>query len=106
MVHAVTDSDDFNAKVEAAGNKLVVLDFHAVWCGPCKMIAPVLEELANSLADKIVVLKIDVDECEDLSTRFNISSMPTFVFLKNGEEVEKFSGANKEKLTDIINKLC
>jgi len=103
MVHAVTDAADFDSKVEAAGSKLVVVDFHAVWCGPCKMIAPFLEELSTTMADKIVVLKVDVDECEELSTRFGISSMPTFVFLKNGAQVEKFSGANKDKLTSTIN---
>lgn len=53
-----------------------------------------------------LILQIDVDECEELSTRFNISSMPTFVFLKNGQEVDKFSGANKDKLSDVINKHC
>lgn len=50
---------DFDSKVEAAGNKLVVLDFHATWCGPCKMIAPFLEELSSSNAEKIVVLKVN-----------------------------------------------
>uniref|UniRef100_T1E2P3 Thioredoxin n=1 Tax=Psorophora albipes TaxID=869069 RepID=T1E2P3_9DIPT len=104
MVYIVKDAADFDSRVEAAGDKLIVVDFFATWCGPCKVIAPKLEEFQNKYADKIVVLKVDVDECEELAVKYNISSMPTFVFIKNKAPVDNFSGANAEKLESYIKK--
>ncbi|XP_070492838.1 thioredoxin-2 [Chironomus tepperi] len=102
MVHHVKDEGDFNSQLEAAGEKLVVVDFFATWCGPCKMIAPKLEEFSVKYADRVVVLKVDVDECEEVAVKYNISSMPTFVFIKNGQKVDSFSGANADKLEKTI----
>ncbi|EAA14367.3 thioredoxin-2 [Anopheles arabiensis] len=102
MVYMVKDSEDFNNKLEAAGDQLVVVDFFATWCGPCKVIAPKLEEFQNKYADKIVVVKVDVDECEELAAQYNIASMPTFLFIKRKEVVGQFSGANAEKLENFI----
>uniref|UniRef100_A0A182IJ03 Thioredoxin n=1 Tax=Anopheles atroparvus TaxID=41427 RepID=A0A182IJ03_ANOAO len=102
MVYIVKDSEDFNNKLESAGGLLVVVDFYATWCGPCKAIAPKLEEFQNKYADKIVVVKVDVDECEDLAAQYNISSMPTFLFIKNKQVVTQFSGANADKLENHI----
>ncbi|XP_055294822.1 thioredoxin-2-like [Sitodiplosis mosellana] len=102
MVHLVESVADFDEQIKNAGDKLVVVDFFATWCGPCKVIAPVLEKLAQQYASNLVVVKVDVDECEDLAMRFDISSMPTFVFLKKGEKVEVFSGANPDKLEKTI----
>lgn len=93
---------DLKAQFAAAGDKLVVIDFFATWCGPCKMIAPKLEEISNSMAEKVVVLKVDVDDCEEVALEYNISSMPTFVFVKNGAEVQRFSGANETNLRNTI----
>ncbi|XP_058815830.1 thioredoxin-2 [Topomyia yanbarensis] len=104
MVYTVKDAADFTTRVEAAGDKLVVVDFFATWCGPCKVIAPKLEELQNKYADKIVVVKVDVDECEDLAAKYEISSMPTFLFMKNNTVLDTFSGANAEKLEQYIRK--
>ncbi|XP_046866938.1 thioredoxin-2 isoform X1 [Drosophila willistoni] len=95
---------DLDAQLKQAGSKLVVLDFFATWCGPCKMISPKLAELATKYADNIVVLKIDVDDCEDIAMEYNISSMPTFVFIKNTQKVEEFAGANAQRLEDVITK--
>lgn len=102
MSHHVKDQEDLDAKLESAGDKLVVIDFFALWCGPCKLIAPKLEECANKFGDKIVVLKVDIDECEDIAVKYNISSMPTFVFIKKGEQLDCFSGGNPEKLEQFI----
>lgn len=88
--------------MKAAGNKLVVIDFMATWCGPCKMIAPKLEDISTTMCEKVVVLKVDVDECEDVALAYNISSMPTFVFVKNGVKVHQFSGANEATLRSTI----
>jgi thioredoxin 1 len=106
MVRLTANSDEFNEELEKAGSLLVVVDFFATWCGPCKIIAPKLEEFAERYADKIVVLKVDVDECEDLAIKYNISSMPTFVFIKNGVQVDSFSGANVDKLEKHIIQLA
>lgn len=106
MVRVAANVDEFNEALEKAGSLLVVVDFYATWCGPCKIIAPKLEEFAERYADKIIVLKVDVDECEELAIKYNISSMPTFVFIKNGSQVESFSGANADKLEKYIVQLA
>ncbi|CAK1594820.1 unnamed protein product [Parnassius mnemosyne] len=98
----IKDSEDLKNKLAEAGDKLVVIDFMATWCGPCKMIGPKLDEMANEMADSIVVLKVDVDECEDIATEYNINSMPTFVFVKSSKKLEEFSGANVDKLKNTI----
>ncbi|BFF93861.1 thioredoxin-2 [Drosophila madeirensis] len=102
MVYQVKDKADLDAQLQQAGNKLVIVDFYATWCGPCKMIAPKLVELATQYADNVVVLKVDVDECEDIAVEYNICSMPTFVFLKNSQKIEEFAGANAQRLVDVI----
>ncbi|XP_075987627.1 thioredoxin 2 [Anticarsia gemmatalis] len=101
----IKDSDDLKTRLAEAGDKLVVIDFMATWCGPCKMIGPKLDEMAGEMQDSIVVVKVDVDECEDIATEYNINSMPTFVFVKNGKKIEEFSGANVDKLRNTILKL-
>jgi len=101
MVHQVTDSDDFSSQLKQAGGKLVVVDFYATWCGPCKMIAPHLEEMSKTM-DDVVFLKVDVDECEKVAEDYNIQAMPTFVFIKNGEKVTDLCGANIDKLKEIV----
>lgn len=74
--------------------RLVVIDFFAEWCGPCKRISPDIAKLEEQYNNKIVVLKIDVDECEDISAEFSIQSMPTILFIKEGRIVETVVGAN------------
>jgi len=101
-VQTVADKNDFDTKLKEAGGSLVVVDFYATWCGPCKMISPKLEEMAKVMTD-VIFLKVDVDECEDIASLYGISCMPTFMFFKNGEKVQEFSGANVEKVKEIIN---
>jgi len=103
MVYVVKNAADFAAKLEEAGDKLVVVDFYATWCGPCKAIAPKLDELAAKYTDTVVFLKVDVDENEDIAAEQNIASMPTFVYFKNSTRVADFSGANATKLEELIN---
>lgn len=84
----------------------VVIDFFATWCGPCKRIAPAFEKLAESLSS-VIFLKVDVDESPELVNQFDVSSMPTFVFLKNGKEVKRVEGADMAGLEagfDLITK--
>lgn len=75
------------------GNLPLVVDFWATWCGPCRMVAPIISELAEKYDGKIVVGKCDVEECEDLAMDFNIRNIPTVLFFKNGEVVDKLIGA-------------
>lgn len=93
---------DLSAQLEAAGNKLVVIDFYATWCGPCKMIAPAIERMEKEMKDSVVFLKVDVDETDDIAAEYKIEAMPTFIFIKNKEVKEKFSGASEAKITDLI----
>ena len=71
----------------------VLVDFFAEWCGPCKMMAPVLDEVARDYAGKLKVVKVDVDESGETAARFGITAMPTFVLVKNGREAFRRIGA-------------
>lgn len=82
-------------------NGLVVVDFTATWCGPCKTIIPYYHEL-NSKYNNVLFLKIDVDDNEETTQECDISSMPTFQFYKNQELITQFSGADKNKLLNLI----
>ena len=88
------------------GNKLLVVDFWATWCGPCRMVAPIMEELAKEYGDEVVIGKCDVEENEDLAMEFGIRNIPTILFFKNGEIIDKMIGAqSKAKFEEKINAL-
>lgn len=103
-VKVIGSDSDFVPAVLAAGDKLVVIDFHAKWCGPCKQIAPVYEQLSNKYTD-IVFLKVDVDVCKETSERFNIEAMPTFFFVRNQQPLGQVRGADPQKLIAKIQEL-
>ena len=89
-----------------AGDKPLVVDFWATWCGPCRMVAPIISELADEYEGKIVVGKCDVEENEDLAGEFGIRNIPTILFFKNGEVVNKVIGAQpKAKLEEAFKNL-
>lgn len=71
----------------------VLIDFFAEWCGPCKMMAPVLDEVARDFEGKLKVVKVDVDESGDIAAKFGVTAMPTFILLKNGQETFRRIGA-------------
>ncbi|PPA71580.1 thioredoxin [Jeotgalibacillus proteolyticus] len=84
---------------------LVLADFWAPWCGPCKMIAPVLEELDADMGEKVKIVKLDVDENQETASKFGVMSIPTLVVLKDGEVVDKVVGFQpKEALEELLNK--
>ena len=85
-------NDSNFAEIQAQGLTLVI-DFSATWCGPCKKIAPIIDELAGEYEGKAVVCKCDVDECDELTGKFGIRNVPTILFIKNGEVVDKHVGA-------------
>jgi thioredoxin 1 len=74
-------------------DSLVMVDFWAVWCGPCRMIAPTVEELAKEYGDKLKVVKLNTDENPDIASRYKIMGIPTIMFFKNGETVDQVVGA-------------
>lgn len=100
-VYHIDSSEKFQILVKKCGNTLLVLDFSASWCGPCKRIAPYVEQLARKY-DNVVFAKIDVDEVPDVASEFHVSAMPTFVFVKNGNEINRFEGANQKQLEESI----
>lgn len=104
---ALTITDQNFAEILASGLPLVV-DFSATWCGPCKMISPIIDELAAEYEGKVNIGKCDVDEAEELTSQFGIRSVPTVLFFKDGkaEYVDKNLGAApKQTFVDKINAL-
>ncbi|MBO7559144.1 MAG: thioredoxin [Bacteroidaceae bacterium] len=87
----VITNDNFESVMNSG--KPVVLDFWATWCGPCKKIAPVIEELAEQYADQVIVGKVDVEENDDISFKYGIRNIPTVLFIKDGQVVDKIVGA-------------
>ena len=103
MEKIITDAN--YAEIEAAGLPLVI-DFSATWCGPCKKIGPIIEELAGEYDGKVNIYKCDVDENDDLTSKFGIRNVPTVLFIKNGEVVDKHVGAaTKDAFVEKINAL-
>jgi thioredoxin 1 len=98
-------SDNFEANVVKSG-KPAMLDFWAVWCGPCKAIAPVVEDLAKEYDGKLVVGKVDVDANNEISVKYGVRAIPTLIFFKNGQEVDRIVGnTQKQQILQRINNL-
>ena len=86
-------------------NSLVVVDFWATWCGPCRMVSPVIEDLANEFEGQTSVCKLNVDELPDLAAQYKIMSIPTVMIFKNGEVIDKAVGVRtKEEYQNMIKK--
>lgn len=95
-----------NFKEYVSGGLPLVVDFWATWCGPCRMIAPYVEELAKEYDGKIVVGKCDVEEADEVAMKYGIRNIPTILYFKNGEIVDKtVGGMTKSKIEDHFKKL-
>ncbi len=100
MEYTVTDS---NFEDILASGKPVMVDFWAPWCGPCRMLSPIVEELAGEFEGRVVIAKCNVDEAQEIPVKFGIRNIPTLLFFKNGELVDKVVGAASKG--DITKKL-
>ena len=86
------------------GEKLVLVDFFATWCGPCKMLAPILSQIAEEYKDKVKIGKINVDEQGELALKYGISSIPTLILFKNGKVIKTSIGfKSKEEIEQMLN---
>ncbi|BFF99940.1 thioredoxin-1 [Drosophila madeirensis] len=97
--------NDFQKKMDAAENKLVVLDFYATWCKPCRDISKTVKSLAEKYSAEAVVLKINVDRYEDLVEQYKVTCMPTFVFLRGKKRLARIAGVDQNKLMKTMAKL-
>uniref|UniRef100_A0A803K363 Thioredoxin, mitochondrial n=1 Tax=Xenopus tropicalis TaxID=8364 RepID=A0A803K363_XENTR len=97
----VQDADDFQERVVGSETPVVV-DFHAQWCGPCKILAPRLEKVVAKQQGKVVMAKVDIDDHTDLALEFEVSAVPTVLAIKNGDVVDKFVGLKDEDQLDAF----
>jgi thioredoxin 1 len=90
-----------------AGEKPVLVDFGATWCGACRILSPTVDEIADEYADRITVAKCNVDDAEEIAMQYRIMSIPTLLFFKNGEVVDKRVGVvSKDEIVSIINSIA
>lgn len=97
---------DVNYSEVIPSEGVALIDFWAPWCGPCRMLAPTIDEIAEEFEGKVLVAKCDVDDCEELSMKFGIRNIPTLVYLKNGELADRTVGlVSKNEIINRITKL-
>lgn len=101
-VEVISDSE-FAEKV-LNSDQPVLVDFFANWCGPCKMIAPILEELATEFSGKVKIAKLDVDQNQNTAAQYGVRSIPTMILFENGEQKEMLVGADPARLRDLLTK--
>lgn len=105
MAKHFTDDNFQTDVIEASKTQPVLVDFFAEWCGPCKMIAPIIEELATDMEGKAVVGKLDTEAAQKTAGEYNVMSIPTILIFKDGEVKETLMGAQpKESLAEALNK--
>ncbi len=93
--------EDFERTVLQAGVPVLV-DFYADWCAPCKMVAPLVDEIAHENVGKVLVAKVDTDQAQEVAGRYEIRSIPTLILFRDGEEVERSVGIEPERLRDLV----
>jgi thioredoxin 1 len=96
----ILKTENFSNSVQEG---LTLVDFFAEWCGPCKMLSPILEELAEEMKETVKVAKVDIDESQDIAINMQVTSVPTLVLFKEGEEVKRVVGLkDKDSLKQLI----
>ncbi len=97
-------SDDSFATDVLGSQTPVLVDYWAAWCGPCKMIAPILEEVANDFGDKVTIVKLNVDENQQTAAKFGVRGIPTLMLYKDGQvKATKVGALSKSQLTEFLN---
>lgn len=87
------NSDNFDEKIKEG---TVLVDFFATWCGPCRMLGPILEQISSEVQGKASIYKVDIDECIDIAKRFGIMSVPTMIIFKDGKESDRLIGLRQK----------
>ena len=101
-VRQLGDRDDWDAVQAEAGEKLLVVDFTATWCGPCQRIAPAFAQIADEYAERALFVKIDVDVLGELAAELGVTSMPTFLFFRSGHVIDTMRGADEAGLRALV----
>ena len=97
------NKDNFETEVKES-NKVVLVDFYADWCGPCKMMSPVIDEIAKEVGENIKICKLNVDEAQDIAIEYGVMSIPTLIVFKAGNEVNKLIGLqSKSEVMEALN---
>ncbi len=98
--------NESNFDSEVKNYEVIVIDFWAPWCGPCRALGPIIEQLAEEVPQGVAIAKVNIDECPDLATRFQIQSIPTLIFMKGGVEMKRSVGvATKADILASVNSL-
>jgi thioredoxin 1 len=94
------DDDNFDSEIS---NGVTLVDFYADWCGPCRMMTPIVDELAEELKGKAKIAKLDIEVSQKITSNFNVTSIPTLILFKDGQEIQRIIGVrDKETLSEII----
>ena len=102
---AMIISDSNFEEIVLKSNLPVMLDIYTEWCGPCRAVAPYIEQLATEYEGKVVIGKVDAEKCPEVAKKYEIRTVPTFVFIKDGVEVNRENGANKSGITEKLKAL-
>ena len=104
MAGLIIEASTDNFKEEIISEKPVVLDFWAEWCGPCKRLLPVFSEVAEKMSNQVKFMKVDVDNMQEVAAEYQVMSIPTLIFIKDGQELDRIVGApSKDSLENKIN---
>lgn len=104
LIKAVNSRDEFFEILNSIKDKYVIVEFFAVWCGPCKMLALKFQDVAEKYQDKVEILKVDVDDLEDLAVEYKVKNMPSFMIMRNGEKLEQYFGSKPEQFQGMVKK--
>ena len=103
VVDGVIEASKDNFEDDINSSQLVVIDFWAEWCGPCKRLMPVFKEVAEKMQDKVKFIKVDVDNMQEVASEYQVMSIPTLIFIRDGQEIDRVVGApSKDSLESKI----